>query len=427
MSATGSRTTGKATVPTLTFLLVAAAATIVVLTLRSRARAQALADLASRWMDDDAVAPDLGARGPWRDAGLALTALGSQYEGRGRDLRRERPWRRQLVDAITLPALLFDADGHLLAANRPAHRTFGAMDGAHLTVLQALGSTALADAVTMARDSQRPVELEARLGDDREVYGVASPVGDETLLIVSDRTAQRRLGEVRRDFVANASHELKSPVAGIQALTDALDVVLERDPPRARELVERLSDEADRLTKLVHDLLDLRRLESGERDGIAPVDLAGLVRDRIEAVREQADARSVTIEFDGPDQAVVAGIEEDLRIAIGNLLDNAVRYNRDGGRVNVTLTRRESDYRLDVEDSGIGIPKQDLGRVFERFYRVDVARSRATGGTGLGLSLVRHAVERQGGRVTADSLLGEGTTFTVTLPIESGARPVRRP
>jgi signal transduction histidine kinase len=351
--------------------------------------------------------------------------LGSAYAERGEQLRREQPWRRELVDAITLPALLFDAGGHLLAANQAARETFGTVRAEALTALQALGSTALAEAVNLAQQSERPVELEAQLSGGREVYGVASPVGDETLLIVSDRTAQRRLGEMRRDFVANASHELKSPVAGIQALAEALRVTADRDPSRVGELIDRLTGEAERLSKLVHDLLDLRRLESEDSAGATAIDLVAVVRDRAAEVSAMAEAREVALDLQLPDQAIIAGIEDDLRVAVGNLLDNAVRYNRPGGRVSVSLDRSGGTYVLRVDDTGIGIATQDLDRVFERFYRVDVARSRASGGTGLGLALVRHAAERQGGTVSVESLLGEGSSFTLLLPIE--ARAPRRP
>ncbi|MBW3662059.1 MAG: two-component sensor histidine kinase [Actinobacteria bacterium] len=397
---------------------------VIWLAVRSHERARRIIELVNPALDGDASTASLGGRGVWREVGTSIAAIVSSHEQLAQELQRQQPWRRQLVDAITLPALLFDEDGYLLAANDASARSFGATDAGRLTALQALGSTALADAVALARESQRPVELDARVADDREVFGVASPVGDETLLIVSDRTAQRRLSEVRRDFVVNASHELKSPVAGIQALSDALRLTVDRDPERARELSERLSDEAERLSGLVHDLLDLRRLESDRGGDTTPVDLVAIIDDRIERVRAMADARNITVETEVPEHAVVGGVEEDLRIAIGNLLDNAVQYNHDGGHVLVTLEREGPGYRLRLQDTGIGIPKHDLERIFERFYRVDVARSRATGGTGLGLSLVRHAVERQGGRITVESLLGEGTTITVTLPVapRDGAR-----
>ena len=223
---------------------------------------------------------------------------------------------------------------------------------------------------------------------------------------------------MRRDFVTNASHELKTPVAGIQVLAEALDVIFDRDRGRARDLVRRLHDEAERLGRLVHELLDLRRLEE---DGVSahrtPVDLAALIRTVAMRAAATAAKAGVEVRLDLPDRAVVAGVGEDLRLVFANLLDNAIDYNRPGGHVEVALRPGQGQWTAYVRDTGIGMPRQELDRIFERFYRVDVARSREMGHTGLGLAIVKHAVEQHGGRIAVDSLLGEGTTFTVVLPV----------
>jgi signal transduction histidine kinase len=240
-------------------------------------------------------------------------------------------------------------------------------------------------------------------------------------VVIVDRTRERRLEEVRRNFVVNASHELKTPVTAIQTLAEALEVTLRDDPRRAASLAKRLTGEAGRLARLVTDLLDLRRLEERGPLERVPVDLAEVVRRAVAEALPRAEARGIAVEVDVPDAARVAGVPADIDAVVANLVSNAVKYNRDGGRLEVRIVPREGTQVLTVRDSGIGIPQQDLGRVFERFYRVDTARSRATGGTGLGLSIVRHAVERHGGSVRVESLLGEGTTFTVVLPIDATA------
>jgi len=183
--------------------------------------------------------------------------------------------------------------------------------------------------------------------------------------------------------------------------------------------MKRLNDESERLARLVNELLDLRRLEVAGPLERTTVDLAEVLRLVVAEITPRADARKVTLDVDAPEGAPVAGVHADLEAVVKNLVSNAVKYNREGGHVDVRLRTEDAARVLTVTDTGIGIRQQDLPRIFERFYRVDTARSRATGGTGLGLSIVRHAVERHGGSVQVESSLGEGTTFTVTLPIEA--------
>ncbi len=359
-----------------------------------------------------------GAWGALRDAGEALA---DAHDRRGDALARERPWRLELVDAIVGPALLFDAEGRLQAANTAGWTLTGLAAGTPaVTVVQALGSSALAEAVRRVRGGGEPLTLDVERGQ-QELTATVSLVGDETLVVVVDRTRERRIEEVRRNFVVNASHELKTPVTAIQTLAEALEVTLRSDPARAASLAKRLTGEAERLARLVTDLLDLRRLEERGPLERVPVDLAELVRRAVAEALPRAEARGIAIEVDVPDAARVAGVPADLEAVVANLVSNAVKYNRDGGTLDVRIVPQGGTQVLTVRDTGIGIPQQDLGRVFERFYRVDTARSRETGGTGLGLSIVRHAVERHGGSVRVESLLGEGTTFTVVLPIAATA------
>lgn len=354
----------------------------------------------------------------WQQLAVAVNSLMAAYQRRGAKLERERPWRRELVDSLVQPALLFSADSRMLSANDAARALLGIpIDAQGLTVVQAVGSAALADGVREARLAERPVTLDVEHGD-HDLRAVVSRVGDEMLLIIADRTRELRVEEVRRNFVVNASHELKTPVTSIQTLAEALQVTLASDPERAGTLANRLSGEAERLARLVRDLLDLRRLEERGPLERAPVDLAELVRRTVADQISRADAREVELVVDAPERAMVAGVPGDLEVIVKNLVGNAVQYNRTGGSVDVTIEPRDGQQIIQVRDTGIGIPQQDLVRIFERFYRVDTARSRETGGTGLGLSIVRHAVERHGGSINVKSLLGEGTTFTVSLPIE---------
>ena len=320
-----------------------------------------------------------------------------------------------LLGALPDPALVIDQARNVVAANDAAAERFPTR-GDRPSLGSVVANARLVGAVTEAAVTGSPVTVDAVLAGG-DVTGVAAPIGEVVVLLVLDRSALHLTAAVRRDFVTNASHELKTPVAGIQALADALAVTVGRDPHRAQELVTRLSSEAERMTRLVHDLLDLRRLEEAGPMQIQPVDVAAIVQREVERARGEAAGLGVEITVDADAPAVVAAVEEDVRLIVANLVDNAVGYNREGGTVTVRVVRGEGVVRLDVRDTGIGMARAELDRIFERFYRVDVARSRASGRTGLGLAIVRHAAERHGGRVSVQSTLGEGSTFTVTLPV----------
>ncbi len=387
--------------------------------LAERRRVRRLAQQVNSWLATTDPEPlVVTGSAPWRDLGAALRTLLGSYLRRGARLDRERPWRRELVDSLVQPALLFDRDARLLATNDAARSLLAIpIDIGPATVLQTVGSPGIADAVRAARGSDEPVSIDVE-HTGRELRATVSQVGEETLVVITDRTRERRVEELRRNFVVNASHELKTPVTSIQTLSEALAVTVRDDPERTARLVSRLGVEAERLARLLHDLLDLRRLEERGPLERSPVDLAEVVRATIAELVPKAEGMGVSLELDAPDHAVVAGVPGDLDVIAKNLISNAVQYNRAGGQVRVSLTPRDGRQVLEVTDTGIGIPRQDLQRIFERFYRVDTARSRETGGTGLGLSIVRHAVERHGGSIRVDSLLGEGSTFTVTLPVE---------
>lgn len=355
----------------------------------------------------------------WDGLERYLDELAAAYRELALRTERGDPWRLRLVRSVEEPALLFSQEEErLVAANEAARELLGIPSGDQdLTLVQALGSAALAGAAREAREIGRPVQVDAEV-NGRDLRATASAIGGEILVIVSDRTEQRRVEELRRNFVVNASHELKTPATAIQTLAEALQVAVGTGSPRTPELVERLGEESERLVRTVHDLLDLRRLEERGPLERVPVDVAALCRDVATEYRGRAEAVGVELAVEAPESAFVAGLAQDLRIAVANLVANAIQYNRPGGTVTVRLEPGDGAYLLSVADTGVGIPQQDLQRVFERFYRIDRARSRERGGTGLGLSIVRHAVERHGGSVSVTSLLGEGSTFVVRLPIE---------
>ncbi|MGH3666129.1 MAG: sensor histidine kinase [Egibacteraceae bacterium] len=361
---------------------------------------------------------ELGGSQQWRRLGAALSAVGESLQERFGELAEERARVERLLDTLPTAVLLFTPVG-LAYANPAAQERFGVGRREDRTPLQVLGAEGLADAVVEARETGRPVTVGVRR-DDRELEASASVTAEgEVALVVSDLTESRRLDAVRRDFVTNASHELKTPVAGMQALADSLSLAIDRDPERARQMIGRLQSEALRLARLVRDLLDLARLEDSTAETQRRrVDLAEIVRGQVDRLAPLARERGVTLRVDDGRQAPLVAVPGDLRLLAANLMENAIRYNRPGGTVHVSVRRGGGRVVLEVGDTGIGIPEAEQDRVFERFYRVDKGRSRAQGGTGLGLAIVRHAAERHGGQVSLRSVLGEGSVFRVTLPVE---------
>jgi signal transduction histidine kinase len=251
----------------------------------------------------------------------------------------------------------------------------------------------------------------------RWLRATALPTGSDgsVLLVVRDITQARQLLATRRDFVANASHELKTPVASIRAAAETLRDGAINDPPAAMRFTEQLERESIRLSRIVADLLDLSRLESGSELG-DDVHLNALAADEVERLEDMALEHEVALLLQTEPVPRVRGSSRDLALLVRNLIDNAIRYTPSGGDVAVTVASEGRRVLLRVADTGVGIPQRDLPRIFERFYRVDQARSRETGGTGLGLAIVRHVCENHGGEVTVTSELGRGTTFEVRLP-----------
>jgi signal transduction histidine kinase len=358
-----------------------------------------------------------------RDHAAELRRLERSLEQRISELATERQRMERLLERLPIAVLLFTPGG--LAYANPAAAALFPAAGEGRSPLRVLTLRALADAVDEARQSGRTVHLHVeRDGRWLSVRALVTAQG-EVALVVTDQTDARRIEVVRRDFVVNASHELKTPVASMLILADTLEMALTRDPGQAAGMVQRLRAEAVRMGQLVRDLLDLARLEEQEAERRERVDLGELVAAQVAQAAPDAAQRDVEVTADVPPGLALVAVAEDVQLIVGNLLENAVRYNRPGGRVLVRARPEGQTVVLEVTDTGLGLAEADRARVFERFYRVDRARSREAGGTGLGLALVRHAAERQGGEVSVDSVLGEGSTFRVVLPV--AAAPEGRP
>lgn len=322
----------------------------------------------------------------------------------------------QVLEALSTAGIVVDPSNNVVRAS-PGAYSLGLVWNA------ALSQPRLVELVDQVRHTGDPVDEELELA--------RSALGDATiqlsvrvarlgsryiLLLADDRTEAVRLEQVRRDFVANISHELKTPIGAITVLAEALESAAD-DPDQVRHFSARLTSEAARLARLTQDIIDLSRLQAAE---IVPhaerVSIDHVVASAVDENRVLAESRNIELATGRHSHAVVFGDESLLTTAVHNLISNAVRYSPDKSRVGIGTRLHDGVVEITVTDQGPGIPADDLERVFERFYRVDQARSRATGGTGLGLAIVKHAVQNHGGEVRAWSKPGSGSTFTIRLP-----------
>lgn len=364
----------------------------------------------------------------FNDVGLRLSARAVQLE-------RDREQLRAVLSGMAEAVVAVDARRRLLFANESADRLFGLGPGSvgrlvpelirSPQVQQAVDATLSAPASAPYRGEITTPGRGAGLWAAPRVLSVhGTPLpGSPTpgaVLVFHDVTDLRRLERMRQDFVANASHELKTPVTAIKAYTEnLLDWALHDDNVNAKFL-HRIDEQADRLNQLVLDLLSLARLESGQEVyDHRPLPLCPVVGKCVESYRDRAAAKRLDLRLDldpAGDQALVVADEEAIRQILDNLIDNALKYTPEGGSVLVSCRGSDDSVSVEVADTGIGIPRDELPRVFERFYRVDKARSRQLGGTGLGLSIVKHLVQSLGGQVDVNSRVGAGTRFTIQLP-----------
>jgi two-component system sensor histidine kinase SenX3 len=346
--------------------------------------------------------------------GTAITRLDTENRIRLQEAERASATLEVVLGALPQGTVLFGDDDEVVYANPSAYELLGSVPD----VLSGLVPFSFQTAVERCRELRSPVTTDAEHGKPvRVLRAIATPFANDrrVLLVVVDVTERERAASVRRDFVANASHELKTPVSAIVASAEALQIAVERGDGSAQRFAVQIEASARQLDRLVADLLDLSRLER-DQPQLEPLSLDHLVAEEVERLRSTTDQSEISVNVSST-PVRVAGSRRDLAIAVRNLLENAVRYTPRGGSIDVELTVVEGGVVLRMVDTGEGIPTRDLERVFERFYRVDSARARATGGTGLGLSIVKHVVESHGGGVEVASELGLGSTFTVRLPL----------
>jgi two-component system, OmpR family, phosphate regulon sensor histidine kinase PhoR len=426
---------------------------------QGRVRAQlwrdALAALAARdFAAVEALAAQLQASAETALAASLRVAVVAEHAERDQR-RRTQLELADVLSSLQDAVLVVDGEARLRFVNAAALQFFGvrieaALGAQVLEVLPSFGlESALRAALQEGKDSAREVGLYVQpgmmtvsppggmVGADgagdagrREIFLRVTPLRHAdgmvsgAVAIVQDLTEMRRLERVRREFVANASHELRTPVANILAAAETM-LEASSDPALVNRFMPHLVGEAGRLSRLVTDLLDLARVEAQDEVPHDPVDLAALARSVVGQLQAKADQNHVVVRCEG-EAAWVSGDAAALEQVVFNLLDNALSYTPAGGDVTLRVEREQvadlaangaaPPVTLAVRDTGLGIPGPDLPHVFERFYRVDKARSRSQGGTGLGLAIVKHIVENHGGHVKVESETGQGTTFTVALP-----------
>ncbi|MFA6028920.1 MAG: ATP-binding protein [Elusimicrobiota bacterium] len=352
---------------------------------------------------------------------LALKSSGA-LQALGEEKSRLQATLAHMAEGVAV----VDAEGRLREVNPAMEALFGleAARARGVPLIEVLRHGELKTLLDRAAAGTAPVsgELTVFTPEERVFEAHATPILENgrphgTVLVLHDITRLRRLEEMRRDFVANVSHELRTPLASIKGFAETLRRGALEDAEHRLEFVGTIETQADRLTRLVDDLLELASVESGRRPlRLERVELGTFARDVAASLAPLAEKRRVRVEVAADAGLAVKADPSALRLLLQNLLDNAIKYNREGGEVRVSASREGASVDLCVSDTGLGIPAADLPRVFERFYRVDKARSRELGGTGLGLAIVKHLAEAHGGRVRAESVEGSGSSFHAVLP-----------
>ena len=356
------------------------------------------------------------------DATLVEAITETERESADRVARAEavQHWLLAALDEATDAIVVVDRIGREIVRNAPARRFNGARHGQVLAqdAVDELLHTAL-EGVT----SQRELQL---YGPPRQILQLRSfPLRRDgevvgAVAFTRDVSEARRVESVRRDFVANVSHELKTPIGALGLLAET--IASTDDVRVVQQLADRVVREADRLSRIVDDLLDLSQIEAQEAPSRAPIPVSLLVSESVDLVQSAADLADVPIDVTPePPDIELACDRRQMRSALMNLLDNAIKYSGPKEPVEIGARLEGDRIALLVRDHGIGIPTRDLERIFERFYRVDRARSRETGGTGLGLAIVRHVAQAHGGDVSVESREGEGSLFTLHVPISNGS------
>lgn len=386
-------------------------------------------------MDYTIRIPDAG-KDEIGELGRALNAMAANLQDHMGEIRRNELYLQSVLDHMVSGVVMIGPDGRIRIYNRSAELLIGSLARERVgrSYTEAKQQYELLQLIRTGFETGEPIheELTVYYPEERmlELHLVPIPMDDDTapglLLVLQDVSAIRRLERMRSEFVANVSHELKTPVAAVKGFAETLLAGAMNDPETARSFLKIIQDESDRLNRLIGDILELSKIESRRSPlQFSPIDLKSFLERQLEFLGPEASKKEIALELDVPEELFIEADEDRLGQITLNLLQNGISYTPEGGRVKVKATiiepgseeDGEEQVRITVSDTGIGIPKKDLPRIFERFYRVDKARSRSSGGTGLGLSIVKHLVELHHGAIRVESTVGVGSTFIIELPL----------
>lgn len=322
----------------------------------------------------------------------------------------------EVLEALGTPAVVVDETNVMVQATSAAEE-FGLQSDRTLIELELLALVDLARTTKTSHSVEGAINVGGR-ASKVWVLATAAPIGSgSVILTLEDRTEARRLEETRRDFVANISHELKTPIGAIGLLAETLQGATD-DPEAVLKFASSLQREASRLGHIVQEIIELSRLQAAtEVKNSAEYRLADLIADALERVKTLAEVKKMRLVSDLDESILIEINYEQVATAVTNLFENAINYSDPGGQIGISLKRVDNFAEIVVTDSGVGIALEDQSRIFERFYRVDPSRSRETGGTGLGLAIVKHIALNHGGDISVFSKPGLGSTFTLTLPL----------
>ena len=359
----------------------------------------------------------------------AFNRMASRLDETIATISRQKNEQQAVLSSMTEGVLALDAEERVISLNSAAAALIGSdpTEAEGRTLQEVIRNRELESLVSEVLKTGHSIDREIALEDEVnrlvQVRGTvlrdAAGLEIGVLVVLNDITRLRRLENVRRDFVANVSHELKTPVTSIKGFVETLREGALKDPARAERFLDIVSRQVNRLSAIIEDLLSLSRLEQESdrlRANIESVPVADLLNSAINACEPRAAEENISISLDCPTELRWKVHPALLEQAVINLIDNAVKYSEPGNSVTVSAARADGTLAISVRDTGCGIEKKHLPRLFERFYRVDKARSRNLGGTGLGLAIVKHIVQAHGGSVEVESTPGAGSTFTIIIP-----------
>ena len=358
----------------------------------------------------------------------ALNHMAEQLEDQIRTLKGQQQEQEAILSSMMEGVMAVDPEGKLITLNRAGARMLGvsaeAVQGMsiqevvkdpelHWFLTRNFSEKSIEGEVTLKTDGQRIMQvLGTSLRDSADMA-----MG--TLIVFHDVTHLRRLESTRRDFVANVSHELKTPITSIKGFVETLLAGALKEPENAENFLRIIAKQTDRLNEIIEDLLSLSRIEQDAERGqifLTSQKIKGILREAVQVCEAKAAGKDVALQLDCPEDLRAAINAPLLEQALVNLIDNAIKYSGAGSMVQIEAERVEGKVVIRVKDQGLGIPKEHLGRIFERFYRVDASRNRKAGGTGLGLAIVKHIAQAHGGKVTLESTPGQGSTFAFIIP-----------